>query len=77
MTIIDARFEQDQERAARARVFLDDVDVTSRCYYVDTDRGVVGLYRLDADGRKYIDRTTGVVAAEERHGRVILLMIGD
>jgi len=31
------------------------VEVTNRCFYADGRRGVVRLYRLNAEGRKYVE----------------------
>ena len=69
---------RDRTRCRRARVWLDGVEVTARCFYVDTRRGVVRLYALNAAGKKYLDSDplppTGEsrVATEERRGRVRL-----
>ena len=36
----------------------------------DTRRGVVRLYRLNAEGKKHLDATGTAIAKEERRGRV-------
>lgn len=65
---LDARGGHDLRRCSKARVWLDDEEVTKRCFLADSDLGIVGLYRLDADGRKY--REGGIIAKEERRGVV-------
>jgi hypothetical protein len=60
------------------RVWLDGVEVTNRCFYADGRRGVVRLYRLNAEGRKFIQPILNAphwavprrVATEERRGHV-------
>ena len=59
---------RDWTRCRRTRVWLNGVDVTTRCFYADGRRGVVRLYRLNAEGRKFIEN--GRVATEERRGQV-------
>lgn len=41
-------------RARTATVFMDGEDVTARCFAADDKQGWVGLYRLNADGQKYL-----------------------
>lgn len=36
------------------RVFLDGVDVSNNCHWVDPVRGEVGLFHLNEEGKKYI-----------------------
>ncbi len=76
---IDARLRRNRKICRRGlRVFLDGVEVTSRCFYADGRRGVVRLYKLNADGKKYrapiIDAphwdVPWRVATEELRGKV-------
>lgn len=56
-------------------VYLDDEDVTARCFraiFHDGDLfvGDVWLYRLNADGQKFYDRAAGKAAIEVRTGQL-------
>lgn len=53
----------------RCRVSLNGEDVTSRCWFYDTEFGVAGLY-LHKDGKPYYDSDVGGVAVEWRRGTV-------
>lgn len=53
----------------RSRIWLNGTEVTSRCVYADMRRGVVRLYALNAEGKKYADGDR--VATEERRGHVV------
>ncbi len=69
---------RDRARCYRTRVWLNGEEVTTRCLYVDTRRGVVRLYRLNAEGQKFIEPILNAphwnvprrVATEERRGHV-------
>ena len=55
------------------RVWLNGVEVTNNCFYADGRRGVVRMYRLNAEGRKYVRFVPYViprVATEQRRGHV-------
>jgi len=75
---IDARLRRNRKIVRTLRVFLNDVEVTNRCFYADGRRGVVRLYKLNAEGRKYtvpiIDAPHWAVprrvATEELRGKV-------
>lgn len=78
---LDARRPRDRKRSRQTRVFLNGVDVTARCFYADGRRGVVRLYRLNAEGKKYVEHAEFThwnvpahlrprVAKEERRGHV-------
>jgi hypothetical protein len=64
------------------RAWLDGVEVTKRCFYADPRRGVVRVFRLNAQGQKFVDHSQvtywGVtkerpcVASEELRGRVVV-----
>ena len=56
-------------RCRRSRIWLNGTEVTTRCFYADMRRGVVRLYSLNAEGKKYRGRDNSV-ATEERRGRV-------
>lgn len=60
---------RDRPRCFRVRVFLDGVDVTTRCFYADGRRGIVRLYSWTADGRPFLN-DKGRPATEERRGQV-------
>ncbi len=50
-----ASSHRDQKKCRHTRALLNGVDVSSRCFYADNRRGVVGLYKLNAEGKKYIE----------------------
>lgn len=52
---LDVRKKSQQKQCQRTRVWLDGVDVTSRCFYADDSAGIVRLYRLNAEGKKYVE----------------------
>jgi hypothetical protein len=52
---VHALSRQDRKKARRSRAWLNGEEVTSRCFYADDRRGIVGLYRLNADGEKYLE----------------------
>ena len=56
----------------RKRAWLDGEEVMDRCIYVDTDLGLVRLYKHNARGRVYVDPDTRSLAVEERRGTVVL-----
>lgn len=58
----------------RLRVWLDDHDVTERCFVSDEAQGYVGLYRLSAGGRRFVEG--GSVASELLCGRVTYVVVG-
>jgi hypothetical protein len=60
-----------QRRAFHSRAWLNGVNVTTRCFYADPRRGVVRLYLLNVDGKKY-KTATGEAATAEFRGRVIV-----
>lgn len=43
--------DRQDDRWKRARVWIDGVEVTARCFMADDDRGTVGLFVRDAAGR--------------------------
>ena len=59
---------RDAAKARKTRVTLNGTDVTNLCYFADDRRGIVRMYRLDANGKKFVagDR----VATEQRLGSV-------
>src|SRR5262245_43207017 len=61
---------RERKKAMRSRAFLNDVDVSSDCFYADDRRGVVHLFLRDDNGRLWRDGKTGRVAWAERRGRV-------
>lgn len=63
---LDAYRRRDIKRARRTRVWFNGVDVTKRCFYADGRRGVVRLFKLNAEGKKYVEH------AEFEHWRVPL-----
>ena len=75
---LDTHRQRDRALCSRARVWLDDVEVTTRCFYADDRRGVVRLYRLNEAGKKFIEPILNAphwnmpprVAVEERRGHV-------
>jgi hypothetical protein len=51
---IDARLRRNRKILNRGlRVWFNGVEVTRRCFYADGRRGVVRLYKLNANGQKY------------------------
>ena len=61
-----------RSRGVHIRVFYRGEDVTDRCQYADDTPGrqVAHLFKLDANGRKYVDLPTNVVAMETVEGDV-------
>lgn len=59
-----------QRRCRRTRVFLDEVDVTSRTFALDTREGWVRCYAASPNGTGFFVGRDGDVAWEQRHGRV-------
>lgn len=80
MTLSPKR-RRDLPRCRGTRVWLDGAEVTARCFYADGRRGVVRLYRLNAEGKMFVERPyfknwavpshlRPRVATEERRGHV-------
>jgi hypothetical protein len=75
---LNLKRRRDLKRARTTRVWLNGVDVSDRCFYADGRRGVVRLYRLNAQGQKFLEPILDAphwdvpkrVAKEERRGRV-------
>lgn len=71
---LNAHRHRDQKRCRSTRVWLNGVEVTARCFYVDGRRGVVGLYKLNAEGHKYTEPILTAphrrIAREARRGHV-------
>jgi hypothetical protein len=75
---LNAHRRRDRKRCIRTRVWLNDVEVTNRCFYADGRRGVVRLYKLNERGQKYLEPIIDAphwavprrVAMEELRGRV-------
>ena len=63
---------RDRKKAQRSRVRLNGEDVTSRCFYADDRVGVVGLYCVNAEGRKYVNAARTGAAKEWKHGAVCI-----
>lgn len=66
-------FSRDRAQGAlarRCRAWIDGQEITSRCYYADDARGVVRVYKLNDEGKKY--QVNGEVATEELQGAVEL-----
>ena len=54
------------------RCFLNGREITDQTFYCDTRRGIVRLYKLNAEGKKYLDPVTHEAAWEEKRGHVKL-----
>jgi hypothetical protein len=69
---LNVRKRRDRKRCRGVRVWLNGRDVTRRCFYADGRRGVVRLFRENAEGKTYLERVDGEmrVATEERRGHV-------
>jgi hypothetical protein len=67
---LSTRDRRQVKRCRQARVWLNGVEVTNRCFYVDGRRGVVRLYKHDAGGHVYANEAKDGIATEELHGRV-------
>lgn len=67
---LNAHRRRDRRKCYRARVWLNGVEVTSRCFYADGRRGVVRLYALDSRGRKFVAQSGDRIATEELRGHV-------
>ena len=71
--IIDIHNAADRRKyGGKIRAWLDGEDVTDRCFYFDTRRGIVRLYQRDAKGHLFAVNLDGKprVATEERTSRV-------
>ncbi len=58
----------DIRKSRDKRVFLNDVEVTHRCFYVDGRRGIVRLFDVYENGSKFL--INGDIAWHEYRGRV-------
>lgn len=81
---LNAHKRRQRKRCRRTRVFLDGVDVSRLCFFADARRGVVRLYRKDAEGKYCVENMENAhrgwwrvpphlrprVAREERRGHV-------
>lgn len=67
---VHAASARQRQLAMRSRAWLDDVEVTDRCFYADDKHGIVRLFRLNAEGQKYVDPDTTMPATEECRGLV-------
>lgn len=65
---LHASSRRESRKGRRSRAWLNGVDVSSRCFYADDRAGVVRLYLVNVDGKKYV--TAGKVATGEFRGRV-------
>jgi hypothetical protein len=65
-----ARHIELQAAGVHLHVFHNGVDVTRRCEFADDTpgRNTATLFKLDAQGRKYLDPATQRVAREVIHG---------
>ncbi len=70
--VLNVRRMRDRRRCRNAKVWLNGRDVTHQCFYADGRRGVVRLYSLNADGKKFVTRPYGETATEEQRGRVVI-----
>ena len=83
--VLSVHRRRNRERCRHARVWLDGQDVTDRCFYADGRRGVVRLYRLNAEGKKYAEPIMAAphwavprqLATEQRRGHVRIRLIGS
>jgi len=62
--------KRDRKRCRRARVFLNDVEVTRDCQIADTREGWVLVFARSAKGRPIFDQGRGEVLRLRKHGRV-------
>jgi hypothetical protein len=78
---LNAHRRRDRKRCLVTRVWLNGVEVTNRCFYADGRRGVVRLYKLNPEGKKYVENAQFLhwnvpkhlrprVATEEVRGKV-------
>jgi hypothetical protein len=68
--VIDVNALQPHDPLLKAKAFLDGVEVSQDCFYVDDEAGIVRLYVRGRSGRFYRDPRTAEVAWVERHGDV-------
>jgi hypothetical protein len=45
---------KDRKRARRVRVWFNGQEVSDRCFCADDKRGIVGLYKVNERGAKYV-----------------------
>lgn len=70
---VRARNRKSARRSMHCRAWLNGIEVTERCFYADPRRGVVRLFLLDVDAKKYVNRATGEVAWAEFSGQVVVI----
>jgi hypothetical protein len=66
-----AASRRNRKRARDSRVWLNGEEVTRRCFFANTRAGVVGLYKINEGGAKFLD-ASGRVATEQGRGRVVV-----
>jgi hypothetical protein len=71
------RLMPDSPIAKFSTVTVDGVDVTNECFLAD-ERGVVGIFKRNSEGKRYLsDAKRGVIAKEFRRGRVEISLRED
>ena len=65
-------YRRDRINAGRYLCWLNGRNVTAGTFYVDSRRGILRRWKLDADGHRYVDKSTGKAAWEEVRGHVRL-----
>lgn len=60
------------KKAMHLRAFLNGQDISKRCFYADSRRGIARVYLLTDGGRPYVVDPRGRVATATWRGRVRL-----
>ena len=55
------------------KVFVNNSDVTTRCFYVDDENGEAGCYKVNSEGKFYVG-PDGNVAEETLHGKMDIIL---
>lgn len=53
--VLNVRRRRDQRRCRGARVWFNGREITRHCFYADGRRGVVRIYKVNAEGHHYTE----------------------
>jgi hypothetical protein len=54
-------------------VFLNGVDITRCCFYIDDAAGEAHCFKIDESGKFYLDSATNKASTEILHGKVEII----
>lgn len=67
---VNASSRRVRRKSRNCRAWLNGREVTNRCFYADSRRGIVRLFLHDSGGHCYVDPATMKPAQIERRGHV-------